>query len=173
MASEAQSPSSPLPNHEYSLLLQQAKEHDQWPSTYPFEPLGDSLIQFDAVPPPSSWTKHEPGDPEPLVTLLTSETHADLLDSKVDLELQEWHPSQDVMDIILGGDLKVSEFNVRLDDDLYINATKESAVSVFPVHALCPVLSLIFVECKQCSYRRRIAIRRFSHVQVERGYGSF
>lgn len=134
MASEAQDPSSLLPSYEYLDPLQETIDYDQWPSVYPFEPVGNSFSGFDVEPPSSLWTKHEPSDPDSQLTLPTSEIRAESLDAKVDLDLQEWHPSQDVMDIILGGDLNVSEFNIRLDDDLYINATKESAVNVFPVH---------------------------------------
>jgi hypothetical protein len=47
--------------------------------------------------------------------------------------LSEWQPSEDLMQIILNEDSTLSGFTIRLDDDAYVDANKESALTVFGV----------------------------------------
>jgi hypothetical protein len=58
-----------------------------------------------------------------------------------------WHSSQlDLMQIILDEDPANSNFNIRLNDDLYIEANKESALHVFGV---VPLLRYTYVTSKR------------------------
>jgi hypothetical protein len=47
-----------------------------------------------------------------------------------------WQPTEDLMQMILSDDSSASGLNIRLDDEIYINANKASALSVFGVHSL-------------------------------------
>ena len=71
---------------------------------------------------------------------LSSNT-ASVGDAKQTLEsdnaLAPWQPTSELMNIILGEDSTMAEFNFRLDNDVYRAANKESALSIFPVRPAC------------------------------------
>jgi hypothetical protein len=83
-------------------------------------------------------TKHEQhNEPTPSSILHKEEIKNDLVDIKGPVDSVEWHPSQDLMGIVFGGnDLKRPEFDIRLDDDLYIEANKQFEANIFPVTSL-------------------------------------
>ena len=104
--------------------------------------------QFTAsqlLPSASSYNEVHP-DHEAPITKLEQQSHPThntifhkeeidigLADIKDPIDSVEWHPSQDLMGIVLGNDLKRPEFDIRLDDDVYIEANKQLEANIFPV----------------------------------------
>jgi hypothetical protein len=96
-------------------------------------------------------TKLEEINPEP-VTMFPSQYNLPMEEWEISEKLSDAKPStsalssyqssQDLMQIILDEDSAVSGFDIRLDDDIYIAANKESALNVFGVCALLMGLTL-------------------------------
>src|SRR5271155_3187927 len=102
------------------LRLQLVSDADRWQTSSP--------------PPP---IKYEPVDDIVLYPGLVKDDNDALLSTKASPEPFAWHPSQDVMNALFGGDSTVAAFDIRLDNDIYLNANKETAVNVFPVSSHC------------------------------------
>ena len=49
-------------------------------------------------------------------------------------DFSAWQPTTDLTQMILSQEAITSGFNIRLDDDIYVNANKHSALNVFGVH---------------------------------------
>ena len=58
---------------------------------------------------------------------------AALLETKTSPEPPVWNTSQDLMNAVFGGDTTVASFDISLNNDVYLNANKETAVNIFPV----------------------------------------
>ena len=119
-------------------------------------------------------TKHEQqDDPAPQTLLQKEEINADSLDIKFPPNPPEWHPSQDLMGIILGSDFKTPEFGIRLNDDLYIEGNKQLETNVFPV-SIPSINRLLtnYIEQRQFTCSSRDSILEFTNVRVEGRFGS-
>lgn len=67
-----------------------------------------------------------------------------------DSALAYWQPTSELMHMILGEDSRVAGFDFRLDNDVYMAANKESALSIFPVITYILVLFLIVDAERKC-----------------------
>lgn len=83
--------------------------------------------------PGSPFAKSELEAPTFQIDSLKDEHDANFLDVKTDLDPPDWLISQEWMNGVIGADLTVSEFDIRLNDDVYMVANKESANNIFPV----------------------------------------
>jgi hypothetical protein len=90
---------------------------------------------LQSTDPPSA--KYEAIDDIVLHPGLVKDDNDALLAAKASPEPFAWHPSQDLMSAVFGGDSTVAAFDIRLNNDLYLNANKETAVNVFPVSPYC------------------------------------
>lgn len=71
------------------------------------------------------------------------EFNATSVDVKLVPDTSTSHLSQDLMSMVLGEDSSSLGFNIRLDDDVFMMANKESESSIFPVQFLMQIISLI------------------------------
>ena len=104
--------------------------------------------------------KHEEMNLEPVKMFLPQynlpteewENFGKLSDTKPSTSaLSSYQSSQDLMQIIFDEDSAASGFNIRLDDDIYIAANKESALNVFGV---CTLLMGLTLQQGQISFLR-------------------
>lgn len=110
------------------------KEEDELPpwSTLDLHELADGF-QDNAIE--STFTKLEASDYDSSRHSEIQNTGIDStsVDVKVAPVTSSWHPSKDFMNIVLGEDSSALGFNIRLDDDVYLVANKESQSNIFPV----------------------------------------
>jgi hypothetical protein len=85
--------------------------------------------------PPSA--KYEPINDIVLHPGLVKDDNDALLAAKTSPEPFARYPSQDLTSAVFGGDSTVAAFDIRLNNDIYLNANKETAVNVFPVSPHC------------------------------------
>ena len=106
----------------------------QFPSTSLYNANGVYSAELDLeFPIQLPITKDEPHDPVSNFIFPKEEVDVNWLDVNIPADLVEWDSSQDLMGIVLGTDLKKPEFEIRLDDDIYIEANKQLEANVFPV----------------------------------------
>jgi hypothetical protein len=94
-----------------------------FPFTKLEDPLDDATIsygsQFDFL--------------KPELASVSDATSTDGDVKRISASLPNWHANQDLMSVVLGEDSIASSFDIRLDDDLYLAANKETQQNIFPV----------------------------------------
>ena len=136
MSTNDSSPSPYFPGTVDSFLPQIGSEYDSSKWLASMAPLGLKGLNPAAIPdtPIPPIAKYERMDAlADQMNPPKGEFDSHPLDIKAVSDTQDWNSSQDIVNIVLGGDLAVPEFDIRFDDDLYIVANQESANNIFPV----------------------------------------
>jgi hypothetical protein len=94
---------------------------------------------------PGIIAKPEQFDPLAEVGTVKDEMKVELFGAHNDLGPPDWlfQQSQEWMSTVLTTDIASSEFDIRLNDDVYTIANRESATNIFPVFALKAKLSVV------------------------------
>jgi hypothetical protein len=121
--------------------------------------IWDMQINTDDLE-PGIIAKPEQFDPPAQVGSVKDEMKVELFGADNDLGPADWlfQQSQEWMSTVLTTDIASSEFDIRLNDDVYTVANRESATNIFPVSALkvklIVVHQLILWSSRTASSRR-------------------